>query len=61
MKSKWKITSNPIGGQKFYRAYRIRNTSEVDHSGNREYAGEHTQNREEAQLLADQLNAEEEN
>ena len=58
--SKWKVTCNHIDGKKYYRAYRLINEKEVDHSGNREYAGDYTQSREEAQKVADLMNAREE-
>ena len=53
---KWKVTSNYIGGDKMYAVYRLRDVNEVDHSGNREYAGGWTYNRDSAQVVADQLN-----
>lgn len=59
MKSEWKISSNYIGGKKLYIAYRLRDVAEVDHSGNREYSGDYTTNRDEAQALVDKLNSEE--
>jgi len=58
MKSEWKVSSNLIGDKKMYIAFRIRNTSEVDHSGNREYSGNYTEDRQEAAAIADRLNAE---
>lgn len=58
MKSEWKVSSNSINGKKLYIVYRIRNTSEVDHSGNRETRGDYTESREEAAALADKLNRE---
>lgn len=54
--SEWKVTSNPIEDVTLYRVYRIRDTSEVDHSGNREYVGNYTQDREKARIVADLLN-----
>lgn len=60
MKGKWKVTSNPIDGKSLYRVYRIRDTGAVDHSGNREYYGDYTEDKEEALSIADQLNAKEE-
>jgi len=57
---KWRITSNPIDGIKFYRVYRLRDINEVDHSGNREYWGEYTLDREEAAAKAAELNEQEE-
>lgn len=59
-KSEWRVTSNLIDDQKFYRVYRIRDTSEVDHSGNRQYAGDYTTDREAAVKFADILNRQEE-
>jgi hypothetical protein len=57
MKSKWKVTSNPVGGEILYGVYRIKDTSQVDHSGNREYAGGYVESREVAQTTADKLNS----
>lgn len=54
--SEWKVTSNPIGDKTFYRVYRIRDISQVDHSGNREYHGEYTEDRQAALKLAESLN-----
>lgn len=59
MKSPWKVTYQWIGDCKMYAAYRLRNVNEVDHSGNREYAGDYTEDRDKAQELADRLNAQE--
>lgn len=59
MKSKWKVTSNSIGGRIMYAVFRIRDAGQPEHSGNREYAGGYTERRDEAQDLADKLNAEE--
>lgn len=58
MKSEWKISSNYIDGEKQYIAYRIRDMAKPDHSGNREYAGDYTTNRDEVQALVDKLNLE---
>lgn len=54
--SKWKVSSNYIDGEKMYSVYRLRDVNEVDHSGNREYAGGWTSSREEAQKVADKMN-----
>ena len=59
MKSKWKVTYNPMMESKPYAVVRLRNTSECEHSGNREYGSEYMATREEAQAIADKLNAEE--
>lgn len=58
MKSEWRVTSNFINGQKVYQVYRLRNTTEVDHSGNREYRGGIFKNRDEAAAEAEALNKE---
>lgn len=36
MKSEWRVTCNYIGGERFYGVYRLRDRTDVDHSGNRE-------------------------
>lgn len=59
MKGPWKVTANIVGDKKMYQPYRLRDINEVDHSGNREYAGELTTDRFQAMELADRLNAEE--
>lgn len=59
MKSKWKVSSNPVGGKTLYQAYRIRDINAVNHSGNREYSGDWTENKAVAQAVADRLNTEE--
>ena len=53
---KWKVAKNPIAGEYMYAVYWLRDVNEVDHSGNREYAGGWTNNREAAQIVANQLN-----
>jgi len=58
MMSEWRVSSNPIDGRKFYRAYRIRDLSEPDHSGNREYHGNYVESREDAAATAAALNKE---
>jgi len=58
MKSKWKVTSNIVGSEKMYGVYRTINTDETDHSGNREMAGGFIENKDAAQVIADNLNAE---
>lgn len=60
MKSKWKVTANPIGGQTLYAVCRILDTGAVDHSGNREFATKYMNSRLEAQRIADRLNEAEE-
>ncbi len=60
MKNEWKVASNIIAGRKMYIVYRARNKAEVLHAGNVEYVGEYTTNKEEAEILAEKLNAESE-
>ena len=57
--SKWKVTCNYINGEKYFRAYRLIDEQEVDHSGNREYSGSYTKNRAEAEAIAEKLNSQE--
>ncbi len=57
---KWKVSSNNINGKKYFRPYRLIDENAVDHSGNREYAGRYMESRDDAQLLADCLNREDE-
>ncbi len=59
MAGKWKVTSQYIGDKKMYAAYRLVDVNEIDHSGNREYAGGYVENREAVQVVVDQLNKEE--
>lgn len=56
MKGKWKVSSNYVGDEKVFQVYRIRNTDEVDHSGNREYYGGIHTDKEKAALMAEKLN-----
>ena len=59
MKSEWKVQSNVIGGNRMYQVFRIKNINQVHHSGNMEYCGELTTDREKAQELAEKLNQKE--
>ena len=62
MKSEWRVTSSYVpGGGRYYQVYRLRDKSEVDHSGNREFSGSIYESKDEAQRLADKLNAREAN
>lgn len=56
MFGKWKVTSQDIGDVRKYAAVRIIDTSKVDHSGNREYAGGYTENRESVEVIVAHLN-----
>ena len=59
MTSEWFVASNPIAGVMMYQAQRIKDTSAVDHSGNREYAGTLYKDKADAQAVADEMNAKE--
>lgn len=59
MKSEWRVSSNPIGpGEFLHQVYRIRNTEEVDHSGNREVFDSYI-SRDIAEMKASELNRKE--
>lgn len=58
-RSEWKVTANPVGGRMIYGVYRLRDTAEVDHSGNREYYGDYVDSRQTAEQIADELNKKE--
>ncbi len=58
MKSKWKVSSQYIGGEKMYVAMRILNTSQPQHGGNVETSGGYTTDLDVVQALVDQLNKE---
>ena len=60
MKSEWRVTSNSINGKKMYAVYRLRDINAVDHSGNREFAGSYIDNRDAAEIVAKELNKQEE-
>ena len=53
MKGIWKVILNPMAG---YIVARVRDTSKPMHSGNLEYYGEYSDNREELERVADELN-----
>ena len=58
MKGPWKVTSNIIGEQTMYAVYRLIDTSETDHSGNREFAGNYVAYKGAAEKVAEMLNKE---
>lgn len=53
MKGIWKVIRNPMAG---YIVARVRDTSKPMHSGNIEYHGKYSDNREELERIADELN-----
>lgn len=61
MLGKWDITMNILDGEKLWQVYRLLDTGEVDHSGNREYTGPIFNDRCAAQGYADYMNEVEKN
>ncbi len=61
MRSRWKVSSQYIGGEKMYIALRVRDISQPQHSGNVEIRGKYSVDRDSVQDLVDQLNKEMEN
>lgn len=57
MVGQWGVTSNVIGGERRYAVYRLRDTAEVQHSGNMEYATGWLPTLDEATKIADAMNA----
>lgn len=56
MKSEWKVTSNLIGEHIKYAVFRLCDIQETDHSGNREFATDYMDSRDQAQKTANDLN-----
>lgn len=54
--SKWMVSSQYLDGKKQYIAYRMRDVTEVDHSGNREYYGKYSPRRDTVEALVQALN-----
>jgi hypothetical protein len=50
------VTCNSIGDGYLYAVYRLRDVNEVDHSGNREYATDYMESKEDALKIASQMN-----
>jgi hypothetical protein len=61
LKSEWRVTSNLIGDQMKYGVYRLIDTGETDHSGNREFASDYMSSKERALIIAHELNEIEQN
>lgn len=59
MHGKWKVSSQFIGDERVFRVYRLKDIGKVDHSGNREYAGEVIYNQDAAYVIAEELNRKE--
>jgi hypothetical protein len=60
MHGKWKVSSQFIGDEKVFWVYRLKDISKVDHSGNREYAGEVIYVQNAAYVTVEALNSGEE-
>lgn len=60
MTGKWAVTFQIISGKKQYAVYRLRDIHEVDHCGNREYATGYMESLEQAEVIAESLNVDEE-
>lgn len=56
MKSEWYVLKNPAAGDTPYIAARVRNTSQVTHSGNLEYHGGYMADKASVQKICDELN-----
>ena len=57
--SKWRVSSNYIGGQKRYQVYRMLDDDELDHSGNRETVSCTFKEYDLAVMVANQMNSKE--
>lgn len=55
---KWRVTTNFIGGSELYAVCRVKDPTQVVHSGNIEFATSYMASKEKAQEIADQLNSE---
>ena len=58
MKSEWRVSSNPVGGEMLYGVYRLYDAQKIDHSGNWEWKGYYDA-KADAPMEAERLNREE--
>ncbi len=56
--SKWFVSCNPVAGERLYIVARLRDRNEIQHSGNMEYHGNYSEDKEELEKIAAQLNGE---
>lgn len=56
MKSEWRVSSQVINSKNIYTVYRLRDTTAINHSGNREYSGTYFTDQDAAEALALKLN-----
>ena len=54
--NEWKVAWQIIGGEKCFQVYRIKDPSDIDHAGNREYVDDLFKTESLAQEQADRLN-----
>ena len=54
--NKWKVMKRQAGGEYYWQVYRIRNTGEADHTGNREIVDTLFYSAEKAHKKADEMN-----
>ena len=54
--NEWKVTWQIICGEKYFQVYRIKDPSDIDHAGNREYVDDLFKTESLAQEQADRLN-----
>lgn len=52
----WKVTYKYLSGVKMFAVYRLKDISELDLTGNREYATGYTNDEFETRAIADELN-----
>lgn len=56
--SKWFVSCNSVAGERLYIVARLKDKTEIQHSGNMEYYGEYSGDKEAQEKVAAQLNAE---
>jgi hypothetical protein len=58
-KNKWKVTMNHFGGKDMYSVVRLKDPTQPEHAGNREFAMDgYTEDRSEAESICKKLNEE---
>lgn len=55
---KWRVTTNFLAGSELYAVCRVKDPTQVVHSGNIEFATGYMTSKKAAQEIADQLNSE---
>ncbi len=54
--SKWFVSCNPVAGERLYIVARLRDREQIQHSGNMEYHGSYSKDKEAQERIAAQLN-----